>query len=59
MERARRSPQNRASRRATCRMSVLCHELTGGLRRPWANKPLNTFPEALEAFPTAISLGLP
>lgn len=31
------------------------HKLTGGLRRRWANKPLNTFPEALEAFRTAIN----
>ena len=31
------------------------HRLTGGLRRRWANKPLNTFTEALEAFRTAIS----
>ena len=29
--------------------------LTGGLRRRWANKPLNTFREALEAFRTAVS----
>ena len=29
--------------------------LTGGIRRRWANKPLNTFSEALEAFRTAIS----
>ena len=29
--------------------------LTGGLRRRWANKPLNTFKEALEAFRTAVS----
>ena len=36
-------------------MSVLWHKLTGGLRRRWANKPLNTFPEALEAFRTAMS----
>ena len=43
-----RSPQNRE-------MSVLWHKLTGGLRRRWANKPLDTFPEALEAFRTAIS----
>ena len=43
-----RSPQNRE-------MSVLWHKLTGGLRRRWANKPLNTFPEALEAFRTAMS----
>lgn len=32
---------------------ILWHKLTGGLRRRWANKPLNTFPEALEAFRTA------
>lgn len=31
------------------------HRLTGGLRRRWANKPLNTFVEALEAFRTAVS----
>ena len=34
---------------------ILWHTLTGGLRRRWANKPLNTFPEALEAFRTAMS----
>jgi len=34
---------------------ILWHKLTGGLRRRWANKPLKTFPEALEAFRTAIS----
>ena len=34
---------------------ILWHTLTGGLRRKWANKPLNTFTEALEAFRTAIS----
>jgi SRSO17 transposase len=34
---------------------ILWHKLTGGLRRRWANKPLNTFPEALEAFRNAIS----
>jgi SRSO17 transposase len=34
---------------------ILWHKLTGGLRRRWANKPLNTFPEALEAFRTAMS----
>lgn len=34
---------------------ILWHKLTGGLRRRWANKPLNTFAEALEAFRTAIS----
>ena len=31
------------------------HRLTGGDRRRWANKPLNTFTEALEAFRTAVS----
>ena len=34
---------------------ILWHKLTGGLRRRWANQPLNTFPEALEAFRTAMS----
>ena len=34
---------------------ILWHRLTGGLRRQWANQPLNTFAEALEAFRTAIS----
>lgn len=34
---------------------ILWHTLTGGLRRRWANKSLNTFTEALEAFRTAIS----
>jgi len=34
---------------------ILWHTLTGGLRRRWANKPLNTFPEALEAFRTAMA----
>ena len=31
------------------------HWLTGGLRRQWANQPITTFVEALEAFRTAIS----
>ncbi len=31
------------------------HRLTGGFRRRWANKRLNTFTEALEAFRTAVS----
>ena len=31
------------------------HRLTGGLRRRWANKPLNTFAEALKAFRIAVS----
>jgi SRSO17 transposase len=34
---------------------ILWHRLTGGLQRRWANKPLNTFVEALEAFRTAMS----
>ena len=34
---------------------ILWHTKTGGLRRRWANKPLNTFTDALEAFRTAIS----
>ncbi|MEM8676930.1 MAG: IS701 family transposase, partial [Cyanobacteria bacterium P01_G01_bin.67] len=34
---------------------ILWHQLTGGLRRRWANKPINTFPKALEAFRTAMS----
>lgn len=34
---------------------ILWHRLTGGLRRRWANKPITTFPEALEAFRTAMS----
>jgi SRSO17 transposase len=34
---------------------ILWHQLTGGFRRRWSTKPLNTFTEALEAFRTAIS----
>ena len=34
---------------------ILWHKLTGGLRRRWANKSLETFPEALSAFRTAMS----
>ncbi len=34
---------------------IIYHKLTGGLRRRWANKPLNTFTEALEAFRTGVS----
>ena len=34
---------------------IICHQLTGGLQRRWANKPLKTFTDALEAFRTAIS----
>ncbi len=34
---------------------ILWHIKTGGLRRRWASKPLNTFVDALEAFRTAMS----
>jgi len=34
---------------------ILWHTLTGGLRRRWASKPLNTFTEAIAAFRTAMS----
>ena len=34
---------------------ILWHTKTGGLRRRWATKPLNTFAEALDAFRTAMS----
>ena len=34
---------------------ILWHQLTGGLQRRWANRPLNTFVEALAAFRTAMS----
>ena len=34
---------------------ILWHKLTGGLQRRWANKPLNTFADALKAFHTAMS----
>jgi SRSO17 transposase len=34
---------------------ILWHTKTGGLRRRWASKSLNTFVEALEAFRTAMS----
>jgi hypothetical protein len=34
---------------------IVWHRLTGGLRRRWANQPLETFTDALEAFRTAIS----
>lgn len=34
---------------------ILWHTLTGGLRRRWASKPLNTFADAIEAFRTAMS----
>jgi len=34
---------------------ILWHQLTGGFRRIWSTRPLNTFSEALEAFRTAIT----
>ena len=34
---------------------ILWHQLTGGLQRRWANRPLNTFVEALAAFRVAMS----
>lgn len=34
---------------------IICHQLTGGLQRRWANKPLKTFTEAMDAFRTAMS----
>jgi hypothetical protein len=34
---------------------ILWHKMTGGLRRRWANRQLNTFAESLEAFRTAMS----
>jgi len=34
---------------------IIWQQLTGGLRRRWANKPLKTFTDALSAFRTAIS----
>ncbi|MCZ8213278.1 MAG: IS701 family transposase, partial [Microcystis sp. LE19-8.1F] len=34
---------------------ILWHQLTGGLQRRWANRPLNTFVEALETFRVAMS----
>lgn len=34
---------------------IIWHQLTGGFRRIWAKKPLNTFTETLEAFRTAIT----
>lgn len=33
---------------------ILWHQLTGGFRRQWATKPLQTFAQALEAFRTAV-----
>ena len=30
---------------------ILWHKLTGGLRRRWANKPLNTFPASIGSIP--------
>ena len=34
---------------------IICHKLTGGLLWGWANKPLKTFTEAMDAFRTAMS----
>jgi SRSO17 transposase len=34
---------------------IVWHQLTGGFRRRWANKPLKTFTEAIDAFRTAMS----
>ena len=34
---------------------ITCHQLTGGLQRRWANKPLKAFTEAMDAFRTAMS----
>ena len=34
---------------------IICHQLTGGLLWRWANKPLKTFTEAMDAFRTAMS----
>ncbi|MBP0041443.1 MAG: IS701 family transposase, partial [Roseofilum sp. SBFL] len=34
---------------------IIYHKLTGGLRRQWANRPLNTLAEALSAFRAALS----
>ncbi len=33
---------------------ILWHQMTGGLRRRWASKPLNTFTYAERAFRTAM-----
>lgn len=37
---------------------ILWHQMTGGLRRRWASKPLNTFTEANKAFRTAMSCAI-
>ena len=37
---------------------VLWHQLTGGIRRRWATKPLQTIAETLEAFRTAVEFRL-
>jgi len=37
---------------------ILWHQLTGGFRRRWANKSLNTFTDALEACRTAMSCAI-
>ena len=37
---------------------ILWHQLTGGIRRRWATKPLQTIAETLEAFRTAVEFRL-
>lgn len=37
---------------------ILWHQLTGGVRRRWATKPLQTIAETLEAFRTAVEFHL-
>lgn len=37
---------------------ILWHQLTGGVRRRWATKPLQTISETLEAFRTAVEFRL-
>jgi hypothetical protein len=37
---------------------LLWHQLTGGIRRRWASKPLQTFVDVLEAFRTAVQFRL-
>lgn len=37
---------------------ILWHQLTGGIRRRWATKPLRTIAQTLEAFRTAVEFRL-
>lgn len=37
---------------------ILWHQLTGGVRRRWATRPLQTISETLEAFRTAVEFRL-